>query len=57
MQKQFPINHVRPGKTVAGVAPRLAFVRVAVEGLARAMFKRVITKEMDEDYLKKEKKI
>ena len=57
MQKQFPINHVRPGKTVAGVAPRLAFVRVAVEGLAGAMFKRVITKEMDEGYLKKEKKI
>ena len=35
----------------------MAFVRVAVEGLARAMFKRVITKEVDEDYLKKEKKI
>ena len=27
----------------------MAFVRVAVEGLARAMFKRVITKEVDED--------
>lgn len=38
------------------MAPRLAFVRVAVEGLARAMFKRVITKEVDENYLKKEKK-
>lgn len=56
MYKQFPINHISPEDTVAGVAPSLvSFVRVAIEGLASAMVKRVITKKMDEDYLQKRK--
>lgn len=51
------MNHISPEDTGAGVAPSLvSFVRVAIEGLASAMVKRVITKKMDEDYLQKRKR-
>lgn len=42
--------NISPEDTVAGVAPSLvSFVRVAIEGSASAMVKRMITKKMDED--------